>query len=76
MLLRTWRKPARPRRADGLFGLQCMTIGHSAGVEAALAVASDRDVQKLDYPALHDRLIAHRQVLTFPKGYKKAVSPE
>ena len=47
-----------------------MTIGHSAGVAAALAVARDRDVQKLDYPALRDQLVNQRQVLDFPADYK------
>ncbi len=47
-----------------------MTIGHSAGVAAALAVASDQDVQALDYPALRTRLVAQGQVLDFPEGYK------
>ena len=47
-----------------------MTIGHSAGVAAALAVAGDRDVQDLDYPALRARLVAQRQVLDFPANYK------
>src|SRR5262249_9682439 len=47
-----------------------MTIGHSAGVAAALAVAGDRDVQKLDYPTLRARLVAQQQVLDIPADYK------
>ena len=47
-----------------------MTIGHSAGVAAALAVAGDREVQELDYPELRARLVAQRQVLDFPADYK------
>ena len=47
-----------------------MTIGHSAGVAAALAVAGDRAVHKLEYPALRAQLLTQRQVLDFPADYK------
>lgn len=43
-----------------------MTIGHSAGVAAALAAKSGTDVQRLDYAKLRERLLAQKQVLELP----------
>ncbi|HWA98916.1 MAG TPA: FAD-dependent oxidoreductase [Pirellulales bacterium] len=48
-----------------------MTIGHSAGIAAALAATGNRPVQQLDYTALRGRLVAQRQKLDFPAGYKR-----
>jgi hypothetical protein len=40
-----------------------MTIGHSAGIAAALTAKEASDVQKLDYAKLRERLFAQKQVL-------------
>ncbi|MBS0208919.1 MAG: FAD-dependent oxidoreductase [Planctomycetes bacterium] len=47
-----------------------MTIGHSAGVAAALASKQKTAVQELDYAALRKRLLAQRQVLDLPAAEK------
>lgn len=43
-----------------------MTIGHSAGIAAALAAKGRTDVQRIGYPALRARLLAQKQVLDLP----------
>ncbi len=43
-----------------------MTIGHSAGVAAALSGKSGKDVQALDYAQLRERLLAQKQALDLP----------
>jgi hypothetical protein len=43
-----------------------MTVGHSAGVAAALAAKENSNVQQLDYPKLRERLLAQKQVLDLP----------
>jgi hypothetical protein len=43
-----------------------MTIGHSAGVAAALAAKGSTGVQELDYPKLRERLLAQKQVMDLP----------
>ena len=43
-----------------------MTIGHSAGIAAALSAKENSDVQKLNYPKLRERLLAQKQVLDLP----------
>lgn len=43
-----------------------MTIGHSAGIAAALAARQGVAVQELDYPALKARLLAQKQALEMP----------
>jgi len=43
-----------------------MTIGHSAGVAAALAAKENSDVQRLDYQKLRERLLTQKQVLDLP----------
>jgi hypothetical protein len=43
-----------------------MTIGHSAGVAAAMAARQGKDVQELDYAGLKERLLAQKQVLELP----------
>jgi FAD dependent oxidoreductase len=43
-----------------------MTIGHSAGVAAALSSKQNIPVQKLPYPALREHLVAQKQVLDLP----------
>ncbi|MEQ1859969.1 MAG: FAD-dependent oxidoreductase [Chthoniobacteraceae bacterium] len=40
-----------------------MTIGHSAGIAAALAAKGGSDVQRIDYGALKQRLLAQGQVI-------------
>jgi len=40
-----------------------MTIGHSAGVAAALTAKGGTDVQQVDYAKLRERLLAQKQVL-------------
>ncbi len=45
-----------------------MTIGHSAGIAAALAAKHGEDVQKLDYVRLRERLLSQKQVLELPEG--------
>ncbi len=44
-----------------------MTIGHSAGIAAALAAKQNKDVQKLDYAGLRERLLAQKQALELPR---------
>jgi len=44
-----------------------MTIGHSAGVAAALVAKVNGDVQKLSYDILRHRLLAQKQVLECPE---------
>lgn len=43
-----------------------MTIGHSAGVAAALAAKGKIDVQNLDYRKLRERLLPQKQILDLP----------
>ncbi|MEO6788838.1 MAG: FAD-dependent oxidoreductase, partial [Chthoniobacteraceae bacterium] len=43
-----------------------MTIGHSAGIAAALAAKGNTEVQQLDYAKLRERLLAQKQVLDLP----------
>jgi len=43
-----------------------MTIGQSAGIAAALAAKTGRDVQRLDMAQLRARLLAQRQALELP----------
>lgn len=43
-----------------------MTIGHSAGIAAALAAKQSEPVQSLDYAALRARLVAQKQALDLP----------
>ena len=43
-----------------------MTIGHSAGVAAALAAKSGTDVQRLACAKLKERLLAQKQVVDIP----------
>ncbi len=43
-----------------------MTIGHSAGIAAAMAAKQNKDVQKLDYAGLRERLLAQKQALELP----------
>lgn len=43
-----------------------MTIGHSAGIAAALAAKEEKDVQQLDYARLRERLTSQKQVLGLP----------
>jgi hypothetical protein len=43
-----------------------MTIGHSAGIAAALAAKQNRPVQDLDYAQLQERLLAQKQILELP----------
>ena len=43
-----------------------MTLGHSAGVAAALAAKENASVQQLDYAKLRERLLAQKQVLDLP----------
>ncbi|MEA3208221.1 MAG: hypothetical protein QOE70_1278 [Chthoniobacter sp.] len=43
-----------------------MTIGHSAGIAAALAAKDGVDVQQLDYARLKEHLLAQKQVLELP----------
>ena len=45
-----------------------MTIGHSAGVAAALAAKGGADVQRLDYAKLRERLLAQKQILDLPSA--------
>jgi hypothetical protein len=43
-----------------------MTIGHSAGIAAALSSRDNSTVQQLDYPTLRKRLLAQKQVIDLP----------
>jgi hypothetical protein len=43
-----------------------MTLGHSAGIAAALAAKAGVSVQDLDYPQLRTHLLAQKQVLDLP----------
>ena len=43
-----------------------MTVGHSAGIAAALAAKSGAPVQSLNYGQLRERLLAQKQVLDLP----------
>ena len=43
-----------------------MTIGHSAGIAAALSAKENSAVQQLDYVKLRERLLAQKQVLDLP----------
>jgi hypothetical protein len=43
-----------------------MTIGHSAGIAAAMAGKSGEPVQKLEYSKLRERLLAQKQALDLP----------
>ncbi len=44
-----------------------MTIGHSAGIAAALAAKEGVAVQRVDYPRLTERLHAQKQVTVLPE---------
>ena len=48
-----------------------MVIGQGAGVAAALAAKQNVAVQKLRYPELRERLLAHGQVLVLPDAPAK-----
>ena len=43
-----------------------MILGQSAGIAAALSAKQNLAVQRLPYPALRERLLAQKQVLTLP----------
>jgi hypothetical protein len=43
-----------------------MTIGHSAGIAAAMSSKSGAEVQALNYADLKARLLAQKQVLELP----------
>lgn len=43
-----------------------MILGQSAGIAAAMSAKQNLAVQKLPYPALRERLLAHKQVLGLP----------
>lgn len=43
-----------------------MILGQSAGIAAALSAKQNLPVQRLPYPALRERLVAQKQVLTLP----------
>ena len=45
-----------------------MIVGQAAGVAAAMAVIDGGDVQKVNIPALQDKLRARHQVLDFLPG--------
>lgn len=53
-----------------------MVIGQGAGVAAALSVADDVAVQKLEYSQLRERLLAQNQVLELPTVTKAPQSKE
>jgi hypothetical protein len=44
-----------------------MTIGHSAGIAAALAAKEGQAVQELNYPQLRERILAQKQTLDLPE---------
>ncbi|OAI53902.1 xanthan lyase [Planctomyces sp. SCGC AG-212-M04] len=44
-----------------------MTIGHSAGIAAALAAKKEVAVQHLDYATLRERLLAQKQIVDRPE---------
>jgi hypothetical protein len=53
-----------------------MTIGHSAGVAAALAAKLGSDVQRLDHWKLRERLLAQKQVLDLKAAYTNVTTTE
>ena len=52
-----------------------MTIGHSAGIAAALAASEGADVQRLDYAKLKPRLLAQKQVVDEMPGPLPQIQP-